>query len=135
MSAKFEICVATPFGPHVVDHATTQRDAEYRRMVAAEHQQARVFIREVKGSPHPLLDRYVETNAVAEGARERVAELRSALNDAEQQYDDAKVARNAAIEARSTAYSRYFDACAAESCEAHTFDMWTIHGEPEGPLG
>lgn len=86
-------------------------------------------------STTPLRDRYVETNYAADTARAKYLAAKQALHEAEAEYDQAKEARNVAITARSLAYSLYVDACVAESCEAHTFDMWAVHGEPEGPLG
>jgi len=32
-------------------------------------------------------------------------------------------------------YVEYVTACKAEGLVPHSFHMWTIHDEPEGPLG
>jgi hypothetical protein len=82
-----------------------------------------------------LLAAYVATNDVAEQARAKYLYAKHAFQQAEAEYDEAKVARNAAIANRSLAYALYVDECEAENLEPHTFDLWTIHGEPEGPLG
>lgn len=83
----------------------------------------------------PLFDRYVAAEDRANIARTKYLITKAAWYEAEAEYAQAKEDRNAAATSRSTAYSRYADACRDESCEAHTFDMWTVHGEPEGPLG
>lgn len=33
------------------------------------------------------------------------------------------------------AYVSYVSECETEGLDAHTFDMWLVHGKPEGPLG
>jgi hypothetical protein len=37
--------------------------------------------------------------------------------------------------ARADRYLAYVGACAIENLEAFELDMWTVHGEPTGPLG
>jgi hypothetical protein len=36
---------------------------------------------------------------------------------------------------RAKAYTAYVRECSDNLCEAHNMPMWSVHGEPEGPLG
>lgn len=42
----FEVCVATPFGPHVVATCATRQEADAVLVERQQYQQARMFVRE-----------------------------------------------------------------------------------------
>lgn len=83
----------------------------------------------------PLRDRYEDAARQLRSVRVELVDARQRvkrLEDLAHQLNQLALERNLD---RHTAYQAYRAACEAENLEPHTFDMWTVHCEPTGPLG
>lgn len=79
--------------------------------------------------------KYAAAARAAQQAKVVVTQRRFDLDDALERFHELNKAALEANYARHLAYQAYCRECEAENLEAHSFDMWTVHGEPEGPLG